>query len=557
MARSLADRLAASRRQQLGVTTLAITLMLLVILTLMVLFAASTGFFEQRTTNNENRGRLVEQAAEYGVNLAGEYLKANRDRLIEDDATKNGWLAAGGTRRWVRCSAIGTVASDFAAGHPCLAERDDARRAQLYFYSSNGAVGGSTNMWTAVTAGGLIPSAAILDTISVGVGGTANFATTTSVGALLCRIDSSLLVPGCRAVPVAGNRIAVTLVADARLPDENAWATVKETWGSFSDSSPMSAVPLVASGTIQGVGNAQIVTSPNAGGFGVAVSMWSPNDIDIQGPGSVGSVSTCQLGEYLKSTPEAELKTTCATSNTACGCPAITATGSDFLSGHSTGVKREREDILDRDGNLGATADGTPTPDIQFYPGAGLDDPADATDDSLFEWIFGVDYEASEASTNGATLQNCSGPANCAIYALTEDLGAESVTCAALNALGPAATGLYYVTDSSSGTPCGLPDQLGTPDAPAVVVVNDEARLNQTLLYGMLFVRSDNNTAYLRGNGNSKVFGSVVVEGNVDIVGGLDLVYDDTAVSVKPNKLPKSAKFGRIPGTWLDSRTGF
>jgi hypothetical protein len=53
------------------------------------------------------------------------------------------------------------------------------------------------------------------------------------------------------------------------------------------------------------------------------------------------------------------------------------------------------------------------------------------------------------------------------------------------------------------------------------------------------------------------VFGSVVVEGDVDFKGSLTIVYDDTSVSSDTHKLPQSAKFGRVPGSWLDAKTAF
>src|SRR5689334_15874127 len=82
-------RMKGLRRHQSGITTLAITLILLVIVTAMVLFSSSVGFFEQKTATNENRARISQQAAEYALNLAGEYLQANRDNLILNTGT--GW----------------------------------------------------------------------------------------------------------------------------------------------------------------------------------------------------------------------------------------------------------------------------------------------------------------------------------------------------------------------------------------------------------------------------------------------------------------------------------
>ena len=211
-------------------------------------------------------------------------------------------------------------------------------------------------------------------------------------------------------------------------------------------------------------------------------------------------------------------------------------------------------------------------PDITFFPGAGIDKFTVLDDDDLFEWIFNVSNEAdttrpdatTAGTSTGPTLTNCTvtdgvnPTGNCAIANLIDPLklNAQQVTCAALNALAANASGLYYVTDSSAGSPCTLPGRLGAPDTPAIVVVNEDARLNGTILFGMLFVRSNAKNATLKGNGQAQVYGSVVVEGSADITGGLRLVYDDTAASSPGKKLPESTRMGRVPGSWLDSTRG-
>ena len=267
--------------------------------------------------------------------------------------------------------------------------------------------------------------------------------------------------------------------------------------------------------------------------------------------GGVGSVVTCQLGEYLKNTPASQLKTTCVTSNNACGCPAITGSGSNFLSGHSNSTKKEGIDILDRDGGLGAL------PDIGFFPGLdcngnNLSDLNVTNDDSLFEWIFNASGVVSEGSYTVNTNCGSASNQNCASYTLIEELDAEVITCAQLNTLGSSASGLYYI----QGT-CSLPPQVGSPNAPAIVVLEGEATVNNTNFFGMLFVRSNNNTAQFKGVGNSKIIGSLVVEGDIDITGTIDIIYDNTAVGTDPNQLPKNAKFARVPGSWLDATEGF
>jgi hypothetical protein len=526
-------------RSQRGITTLAITLILLGIVTVIVLFATNVAFFEQRTTTNQNRAVSTEQMAEYAVSLGGQFLNANRAVVVK--TAIGGWLT-GGTRRWVACPS-----GALAAGHPCSAERDPVRRAGLYYYDndvSTPAVEGIPYDTLTASVGGILTGA---DTSS-------RFNGTTTLNALLCRVGYSTTnptVPECQLNPTAAGNVAVTLIANAQVAGESAAATVKETWATAMTMNPSAPVPLIASGVAEGLGNAQIVAAPNAGGYGVAASIWSPNDIDIGssgpsacGAGGLGSVTTCHLGEYLQSTPRTDLKTTCATSNNACGCPAVSASGVDFLSGHSQSVRKESLDILDRDGGCGAL------PDITFFPRDPYDDPNDPSDDSLFEYIFDVDYVMAEGGST--VLNNCgpSGTDNCAAFALINDYNATVLpNC---SSLGTSSSGIFYVTGD-----CDL-NSTGSATASVILVVDGEVRINGNVdFFGMLFARSNDNTAEVRGNGNVKIFGSLAVEGDVNITGSIDLVYDNTSASGNAGgAIPDSVKFGRVTGSWLDSQSG-
>lgn len=531
-------------RRQRGVTTLAIVLILLVVITAMVLFSSTVGFFEQRTATNLNRARIVQQASDYAISLAGEYFKANRDRLISDDPADSGWFAAG-SERWAKCMDV--VAPP--EGHPCLSERDAARRAELYFWTADGTVGGSRALpYTSV-----VPAAV---QVEAGTGGAADFATTTEVNALLCRLDTS--DPAnveCALEPASGNRIAITLVARASLTGESADAEIKEAWATYNSFVPSAAVPLVASGLVEGLGNAQIVAAPNAGGYGLPASIWTPKNANIEasGGGGIGSVSTCHLGDFLKGTPEDELKTTCATTS-ACSCDG--GSSSEFLSGHVGSIKREAEDILDVDGGVAAGIG--VLPDIQFFPGDGMDKAGDPTDDSLFEYTFAVDYVVAEDDATGTTLVNCGdgGSQNCFDYAMREEFDAAIAgSCGELNT---DSAGVIYVPTGCDD----IPNDIGSPDSPVILVLNQSGGKDLTLsgnaiVYGMLFLHSDDQTATLSGAGSMKVFGALVVEGSVDIAGNLTIVYDDTSISGDTNKLPASARFGRVSGSWLDAATAF
>jgi hypothetical protein len=533
------------RNRQRGVSTLVITILLLVIITLVVLFSTSVGFIEQRTALNENRARIAEQAAETAINLAGETLKANRN-LIISKAT-GGWLdTTAGNAGWVSCFGVADDATIGSRPHPCRIESDSGRRNELYFYTTNG-------------TGDSIATTRFIASTAVGnVGGAASFPSVVDVQAVLCRIDSSVPTPICDNNPDSGNRIAVTFIATASLTNESTTAVIKETWASFTDASPSASVPIIGSGFIKGLGNATVVTNPNAGGYGVPASIWSPNDIGVSGAASgcgtnnngVGSFSSCQVGEYLKDTPLSGLKTTCATVNNACKCPDTNNTAdSNYLSGHSTGgVKREGIDILDVDGDKGAL------PDIRFFPGvdcagAPKDDTNDLSDDSLFEYVF----NASDVTDSGneVTKTGCSPTSNCAVNHLVNNLGATVLpNC---SSLGPASSGLYYIEGS-----CDFPNgNIGSPTSAVIIVVEEEARINNNVIYGLVFVRSNDQSAEVRGNGNAKIFGALVVEGDIDITGSIDIVYDNTGVNSDPNTLPSNAKFARVPGSWLDAVEGF
>jgi len=554
MAAKLRNRMnATSLAAQRGVTTLMVVLVLLVILTVIVLASANVSLFDQRTAVNENRSRLAEQAAEYALNVGGNFMKSNVTKIPTTSA--GGWLdtVTASNRRWQSCAgftdAAYAAASTVDKTHPCYAEPVYSRRSNLYYYTSDGTAttsGSSTllNVYDSASPPAAIPVGARL----TAVGGSAAFPVTTVVRALLCRLDTTPgSSPSCQLNPSSGNRFAVTLVAQSTMTDENSTAVVKETWGTFNAATATSAVPLVASGIVQGLGNATIVAAPNAGGYGLPGSIWSPRDVDVDASGAgIGSVSTCHLGDYLGSVPVADMKTTCAgNGNTGCGCP----TGTDnFLSGHSQSIKRESIDILDIDGQ----PNGQPLPDIQFFPGTNaagtrLDDPNDNTDDNLFEWIFGVDVTGG----NGATvLQNCGGGStDCEIQALS-DMGA--VTVATCDILDSTSTGIFYVTGS-----CSLPSQVGSPTNSAIVVVNDTVTVgSNSLFYGMLFVRSENNTGQLTGHGNPKIFGSLVVEGTVNLTGNLDLIYSDTGAANPGDAPSEGTRFARVPGSWFDSMKG-
>jgi hypothetical protein len=395
-----------------------------------------------------------------------------------------------------------------------------------------------------------LPAGAEISTMGNG------FPATTRVFASLCRLDTTNpAAPFCSLNPNESRLFSITLVAHGGLTGESARAEVKQTMGTFRVIGGAANVPLVASGLITGLGNGSIVTSANAGGWGVPISIWSPENIDIEasGGGGVGTFSTCHMQEFLGSTPRASLFTTCAGPGNPCGCP----NDGNSLSGALGGsIRREIHDILDIDGGTGAV------PDVTYYPShrtatatvdgvsqvIQLDNQANTLDDSLFEWIFNQDVVDGTGAATGAqpdVRSDCGdGTEDCAHVALRNLQAVERPDCDGLSA---ASTGLFWITGA-----CDLPAQVGSPQAPAVVVVENAATVrSNTVFYGMLFVRSSTNNATFGGNGGADIFGSVVVEGNVTVNGGLTIIYAQE-ITEAINNSPVFTRFGRVPGTWLD-----
>ncbi|HET6603970.1 MAG TPA: hypothetical protein VFG21_07110 [Xanthomonadaceae bacterium] len=533
----------ASGLRQRGITTLLVAILLLGILTVVVFFSTSVGIFEQRTATNEHRAKLTQQIAEASVNMAVEFLKANGALLTSTDPVVNGWLAAG-TERWVPC----TTAAPSGQFDPCTAIPDtpNALRDQMYRYEFGGS--------TLVPYNAAVPANAQIDSITIGgtVAAPVTAAATAEVAAVLCRFDvNDPDLPECDLDPEDPGMIAITLVSNTDVATENASAQIKETVGTFRTFGGADAVPLVASGTVNGLGNAEIVANPNAGGFGVPGSIWAPGQVNIEGSGGggIGSVITCHMGEFLQGNDVDDLFTTCT--GNACGCPTL---NNGALSGSAQGNQIEGIDVLDIDGGHGL-------PDIAYFPshkvspvsGLQLDVQDDHLDDSLFEFFFSqdvVDGTGAPGASQPDVSQNCGdgGNGDCAIAAL-QSLGALETDCTDLSA---ASTGLYWARNG-----CNLPAVVGSATAPVVLVVEDDLHLQgNTIFYGMIFVRSSTNTGTFRGNGNMTIFGTTIIEGNIDTNGSIRYVYSEK-IAQAINNSPAFQRFGRVPGSWLDAPTAF
>lgn len=485
------------RSRQRGVATLMIALVLLAILTIITIFAANYGVLEQRTSGNEYRYKLAFQAAEAGLNQSIEYIKVNTRPMLS--SASGGWFFPG-AERWQPCSTPkpATMLLD-----PCEAEPDPARQASMYRYV------GSTD--------GVLPLTSTLpgDVQTFTTTGSA-FPTTYRTYATLCRLDVSGALPICSLSPTTEGTFYVTLVARGQLTDENTVATVKQSYGTFRLLGAAPAAPLIAAGTATGLGNAQIVPNPDAGGFSIPVSVWSSGNATVDG----ASFASCNLGEWLANSgtpaPTAQdlLNGVCASCTCNSLCPSY-----GLLSGNAKFCpiakdKLEGEDILDVDLNL---SDASPKlRDSKYFP------------PDLFAYIFGVPSSGAEAYlTSNAT---------------------HPTDCSTLNAT---SSGLYWHDNS---TACKLGTSVGTIDDPVVLVSNSAVEIPANgQFFGIIYVRSVAGSGdLLKATGTPQVYGSVILEGSASMAGSPTLVYNKTVLQNIFNS-PKFLRYGPIPGSWSDS----
>jgi len=594
------------RTRQRGMATMIMAIVLLGILTVMALFSLSIGVFEQRTATNDNRARLVHAAAEAGLNQGIEFFKRNKQVAIED------WLYPTGsaTIRWVLCTSSET-------SFPCGAETDTARRATLFRYTdtnnalinpTDGAartdVSGTTDVdeRRVLNFGASMPSSAEQAVTTTGYNG--NFSVDYDVGALLCLIDEdnpTTCITTLDSDDQFRGRYAVTLVSKARLADETtatgtdserASATHKVTVALFPAINGIPNAPVIASGSVTGLGSFEIVPNENAGGTternGVPISIWSNQDANYSDQN--GAAQSCHLGEWYSNANTGGPANTYCSSNS----NTTTATGSPTTCGSITvctrckcdGLKPDRGllsgkcvggggnacdatsnrfegiDVLDIDatGQTATTAvSALPNPTCNgthfFFPRHPCDLASYSLDDSLFEYVFGI--ENSAESDSALIDANSNGLDDGADYMNNSSSFTKISTSADCGLLTYQASGFYYI---KPGVDCSANAQVGTPGHPVGVVTDGTFRMQGgNAFFGLIFSRrylSSGATvnAQVHIAASSVIFGSVVAEGDVQVNGSTQVVYNQTVLQNLANN-PASGGIANITGSWSDDVT--
>jgi len=260
-------------RQQSGSVLIVVVILLLLAGTLSV-FALNTGIFEQRSSGNDLKAKLVSEMADASLAQGMEYLHQHPSYLSD-------------TSKWTACAADDK-------SFPC-GSVPDARRASMYRWSGGGydfdgnlTVSGWENRMLPIS--GAVPVTVTGNALAVQYG----------VGAVICRVASKTASTDptiCTDSGSASSTSVITFVSVAKLRDEGARTTVTQSVGAFNLLNGITnAPPLLASGSVDINGGLQIVTNPNSGGIGVPVSVWTRRALT-----KTGTSNTCYYNEFLHS----------------------------------------------------------------------------------------------------------------------------------------------------------------------------------------------------------------------------------------------------------------
>jgi hypothetical protein len=541
-------RIAAVRRQR-G-SALAVAIVLLVLVSVMALFAIRVGTFEQRTSGNDLRAKMVQQVADSALTQGAERVLSNRDMLGLN------------TGNWQLCAADDTT---FPCGSVPV-----ARRPTMYRF-----VGGTTDVLSPSGVDAFDQRMVPLDRRVARVNdssatATDGFPVQYGVGAVMCRlVPATLGTPASCSTNAADviNVHAVTLVAVAEIPGEGARATATKTFATNS-TFPLGAntPPILASGSAVLRGGMQVVTSPNAAGPGVPVSIWSRNGIDGN-----GTPDTCYADEFFRSGNPTMYPPSAPTEDQImrcddcdCGLGQLTRGQGNSCTGGMDVVTIGAEctpnrplrpeefpcDLFLQVFGVRAWRDATSPPDYFCETRVTVTDPTDSSQQIGADEAYlaeKADWIVTNTTGFGARFAGDSRVIPCSQDAFNGK------------------SGLIWVRTGS----CGDGMTIGSPAGP-VLLVHDALPGNpggpsfqNLVLFGLLFGRSigpgpldpatGGNVAF-KINAGSAIYGAAVVQGSVTRANGTAvIVYDSKVLGNLVNDLSDPDLLG-IPGSWTDAK---
>jgi len=569
-----------------GGNVLILVVVLLLLASVFTLFALNVGRFEQKTSGNDLRSKIVQEVADAGIAQGVEFFNANRDIITAE----TNWRLCGATETRFPCGAV-----------------PDSRR---------------STMWAYVTAK---PDTTLgqrqIATLPVAMTQAGGFDVSRQVGAVLCRVEAISPTGGgadCTTdIANASTTWVMTVVSKATLVGEGSSSTATQTIGAYNIFSTNAGIPpVVASGSVAVGGGFQIVAATTDEMGNNPVAIWTRLDVD-----SNGTPNTCYFEEFKRqggSSSGPQYYDGIEVCHT-CQCP---TDGS--LSYGKGGSFCEGMDIFDIEADI---------VDFSTYATGGDANPAacgvcsaanpeacpnlsirrEEFPRDLFAFLFGqsawrdIDRDgiaAGSPCTYAATdcnfgetriVETCTYRDPTTGAQRTETLPAD--TCyllnirnkihigdglndeAECNALGSSSKGVIWVhptpiLESGTGDALGMPgydcvtelrgvDQLGTPSDPVALIYDGVLTQTHFQLYGLYFgrepnasttlVSADGGSAELGMNGGATIYGAAVIQGKVSSGGGgtAAIVYNKDVLFNLIND-PANMNPLSIPGSWTD-----
>lgn len=542
-------------------SVLLVVIVLLLLASLISLFAVKVGVFNQRTSGNEVRAKLLQGVAEAALAQGAELIAANEELFSDESLTS-----------WELCAADDD-------SFPCGA-MPSARRATMYRYVGGGS--GAAVFGDADVDSRLLPLQADQLIADVGNGQGVVY----GVGAVMCRVDpdSSGAAAECSTDQSEGVFVyAPSLVAVATMPGESARATAVKSFAvNPRIGLGVGTPPLVASGNVTLRGGLQVVAAPNAGSdpnsptaaSGNPVSIWTRVGVD-----SGGTPNTCSREDFYATDDQAD-GITCP----GCSCSSATSTD-DYTKGHGNSCTGGNDIVAPSVDCAGW--DGPPMQEDEFPCDlfqqvfgvkVRMDDP---NGDGMEEWDGDTDGDGDDDSARDnfcETLITVPDPecdsgvcpeigADEAFLAETSDWiinandafgarfagDARLTTCAGL-------AGKSGVVWNRSGSACeGM--TIGTVDDPVILVHDGSGSFQNLVLYGVLFLRSTGaapldaatgGNAEFRLNAGSQIYGSAIIQGPGDKANGHAALVSAPKIMEDINdRLSESTVYG-LPASWSD-----
>jgi hypothetical protein len=575
---------------------LVVAIVLLLLAGLLTLFAVNVGIFEQRSTGNDLRNKMVIEVAEAGLAQGFEYLYRQHKGMLKDPS------------QWERCAADDV---SFPCGAISAAVFDDdgdpatapvPRRSQMFRLK-------------APTVANVIPGIdAALSRYMLPLPATSKIATLANAFAVAYGVAPVMCFasrpahpnPGgipCNAgVGTGSTSVAITtFVSVAKMAGENASSTLVQTVGQYPKFGDdlLNRPPITTSGTAGVTGTLQIVTNPNAGGTGVPVSVWSRVDVD-----KTGTTNSCFADEFFRYTQGSHTPSVYQSTIRCDDCRCDSNDAPKTLSYDASGRNRcltatadcEGMDILDVD----AGTDSQTGYNTAGHEGANYNVRSDALSfptcefpPDLFDFVFHVPtWEDTDedcfAETKRAPVPYANpevpsatamvGPDEAYLYRIADKVIPKPANLPLLKAsqLGTralltsaASSGVIWCQQVQAGD-CDIAagDQVGTPDAPVVLILDGPVRI-QGVVFGFVYIRDTGNTldpatgssvagacpsnCMLQMNAGAAIYGAVVLQGQMTSNGTSAVIYDGNVLrGILEHTDPV---YATLPGAWTDQRS--